>query len=45
METEQTIVEYKFKPAEHWNYISEEVYDVLKNFYSEDRIKVVFDVN
>lgn len=41
----ETVVEYRFKPVDHWNYISEEVYNVLKNFYSKDRIKVLFDVN
>lgn len=45
MKAEQSVVEYRFKPAEHWNYISKEVYNVLKNFYSEDRLRVDFDVN
>lgn len=42
---EQSVVEYRFKPAEDWNYISKEVYSVLKNFYSEDRLRVEFYVN
>lgn len=32
---------YKFKPAFHWNYITEDVYKVLKDFYEEDMLKVV----
>ena len=36
-----TKTEYQFKPADHWNYVSEMVYIVLKNFYSDDRLRVV----
>lgn len=31
---------YKFKPARHWNYITEDVYRVLYKFYTEDRLIV-----
>ena len=31
---------YKFKPAQHWNYITKEQYDVLCRFYSDETIKI-----
>lgn len=33
--------EYQFKPADHWNYVSEMVYNVLKNFYSIAMLQVI----
>ena len=30
---------YKFKPASHWNYITEQQYDILVKFYGEDMLK------
>ena len=30
---------YKFKPNGHWNYITKEVYEVLRKFYSDEMIK------
>ena len=31
---------YKFKPALHWNYIAKEQYEVLRNFYHVDMLKI-----
>ena len=31
---------YKFKPASHWNYITNEVYEVLRKFYSDEMFKI-----
>lgn len=31
---------YKFKPAQCWNYITKEQYDVLCRFYSDEMIKI-----
>lgn len=41
---------YKFKPASqsanpvgavfHWNYITKEVYEVLRKFYSDEMLKI-----
>jgi len=33
--------EYQFNPAGHWNYIPESVYNVLKEFYSDDMLRIV----
>jgi hypothetical protein len=31
---------YKFKPNGHWNYITKEVYEVLRKFYSDEMLKI-----
>ena len=31
---------YKFKPFQHWNYITKEQYDVLRKFYTDGMIKI-----
>ena len=31
---------YRFKPASHWNYITKEVYEVLRKFYSDEMLKI-----
>ncbi len=31
---------YLFKPHLHWNYITEDVYNVLSRFYGEDMLKI-----
>ena len=31
---------YKFKPHQHWNYITKEVYEVLRKFYSDEMLKI-----
>lgn len=31
---------YKFKPALHWNYITKEQYEVLRNFYQDDTLRI-----
>ena len=30
---------YKFKPNGHWNYVTKEVYEVLRKFYSDEVLK------
>ena len=37
--TSATKTVYKFKPASHWNYITEQRYDILVRFYGEDMLK------
>lgn len=32
---------YYFKPAQHWNVCTKEVYNVLCKFYDSDRIRAV----
>ena len=31
---------YKFKPNGRWNYITKEVYEVLRKFYSDEMLKI-----
>ena len=31
---------YKFKPNGHWNYVTKEVYEVLRKFYSDEMLKI-----
>lgn len=31
---------YKFKPALHWNYITEQQYNILVKSYGEDMLRV-----
>ena len=31
---------YKFKPPSHWNYITKEVYEVLRKFYPDGMLKI-----
>lgn len=31
---------YKFKPFQHWNYITKEQYEVLRNFYQADMLRI-----
>ncbi len=31
---------YKFNPNGHWNYITKEVYEVLRKFYSDEMLKI-----
>jgi len=40
MEGGQMKTVYKFKPFQHWNYISKEQYDVLWKFYLDGMIKI-----
>lgn len=32
---------YLFKPHQYWNYITEDVYKVLLDFYGDDMLKIV----
>ena len=32
---------WQFRPAGHWNFVPESVYEVLTKFYGSDRLRVV----
>jgi len=31
---------YKFNPNGHWNYITKEQHEVLRNFYQDDTLRI-----
>ena len=32
---------WQFRPAGHWNFVPEPIYEVLTKFYGSDRLRVV----